>query len=83
MKLSLKNSAFCSHLNMKAIADADYTHGKRVCKDFDIKTTCKWKKFVFLKQYIIISRCVWELSKYLNLTLVVFFLHKDYHDKQP
>ena len=28
---------FCSHLNMEDIADADCTHGKRVCKDFEIK----------------------------------------------
>ena len=25
------------YLNMKDIPDADYTHGKRVCKDFKIK----------------------------------------------
>ena len=24
---------FYSHLNIKDITDADYTHGKRVCKD--------------------------------------------------
>ena len=28
---------FYSHLNMKDIADADYAHAKRVCKDFEIK----------------------------------------------
>ena len=27
---------FYSHLNMKDITDADYTHGKRVCTDFEI-----------------------------------------------
>ena len=26
-----------SHLNMEDIADADGTHGKRVCKDFETK----------------------------------------------
>ena len=25
-----------SHLNMENITDADYTHTKRVCKDFEI-----------------------------------------------
>ena len=25
---------FCSHLNMEDIPDADYSHAKRVCKDF-------------------------------------------------
>ena len=47
MKLYLKNSAFCSHLNMKAIADADYTHGKRVCKDFEIKKLVNKKNLYF------------------------------------
>ena len=28
---------FCNHLNMEDIADADNTHEKRVCKDFEIK----------------------------------------------
>ena len=28
---------FYSHLNMKDIADADYAHAKRFCKDFEIK----------------------------------------------
>ena len=28
---------FYSHLNMKDITDADYVHGKRICKDFEIK----------------------------------------------
>ena len=28
---------FYSHLNMAGITDADFTHAKRVCKDFKIK----------------------------------------------
>ena len=28
---------FYSHLNMEDITDADYTHAKRVCIDFEIK----------------------------------------------
>ena len=28
---------FHSRLNIEAIADADYAHAKRVCKDFEIK----------------------------------------------
>ena len=28
---------FYSNLNMEGITDADYMHGKRVCKDFEIK----------------------------------------------
>ena len=29
---------FYSYLNMEDITDADYTHAKRVCKDFEIKS---------------------------------------------
>ena len=28
---------FHSNLNMEEVIDADYMHGKRVCKDFEIK----------------------------------------------
>ena len=28
---------FFSNLNMEEIRDADYTHVKRVCKDFEVK----------------------------------------------
>ena len=33
-----ENKEFYSNLNIKDITDADYTHGKRVCKDFEIKS---------------------------------------------
>ena len=33
---------FYSHLNMEDITDADYTHAKRVCKDFEIKKIGKY-----------------------------------------
>ena len=32
-----KKEDFHSHLNMEDITDVDYTHAKRVCKDFEIK----------------------------------------------
>ena len=33
---------FHSHLNMEDITDADYTHTKRVSKDFEIKNLGKY-----------------------------------------
>ena len=33
----LEKEDFYRHLNMEDITDADYTHGKRVCKVFEIK----------------------------------------------
>ena len=35
--LLLEKEDFYSHLNMDDIADAEYAHAKRVCKDFKIK----------------------------------------------
>ena len=32
-----KKEDFYSHLNMEHNTDAEYTHVKRVCKDFEIK----------------------------------------------
>ena len=58
----LEKKDFYSHLSMKDITDAEYAHAKRVCKYFEIKIwglSC----FVCIKQYIIISWCIWELSK--------------------
>ena len=33
----LEKEDFYSHLNMEDVTDADYTHAKRVCKDFEMK----------------------------------------------
>ena len=33
----LKKKIFYSHLNIKDTTDADYTHAKGVCKNFEIK----------------------------------------------
>ena len=33
------------HLNMEGITDADYTHAKRVCKDFKIKNLGEYHDF--------------------------------------
>ena len=32
-----EENGFYGRLNMEHITDADYTHSKRVCKDFEIK----------------------------------------------
>ena len=33
----LEKQDFYSHLNMEDITDADYTHAKKVCKDFEMR----------------------------------------------
>ena len=37
-----KLAEFFIHLNIEGITDADYTHAKRVCKDFEIKCLGKY-----------------------------------------
>ena len=37
-----EKEGFYSQLNMEDIADADYVHAKRVCKDFEIKDLGKY-----------------------------------------
>ena len=49
---------FYSHLNMEDITDADYVHGKRVCKNFEIKNFSRISRFLCSKEYIIESWCI-------------------------
>ena len=44
---------------MKGITHADYMYANRICNDFEIKKLGK-------KQYIIVSRPIWELSKHVS-----------------
>ena len=57
---SLSEKGFYAHLNMEDITDADYAHGK-IFKDKKLRRIL-W--LVCLKRYIIVSWCIWELSKY-------------------
>ena len=55
-----------SHLNMEDITDAHYRYAKRVCKNFEIKKVRRISWFVCSKRYIIVSECIWELSKCMS-----------------
>ena len=52
---------FYIYLNMEDITDRDYSHAKRVGKDFEIKFFWRISWVVCSKWYIIINRCIWEL----------------------
>ena len=56
---------FYSHLNMEDIIDANYTHAKRVCKDFEIKKIRRISWLLCWNEYIIVRWCIWELLKYV------------------
>ena len=52
MKHCLKKRIF-SNLNMEAITDSDYMHGKRVCKEFEIKNLVNFMIFILkMRRYI-------------------------------
>ena len=50
---------FYSNLNMEDIADADYMHAKRVCKDFEIKNIGEYHD-LYLKSYTLFLADVFE-----------------------
>ena len=72
---------FYSHLNMENITDADYTHAKRDCKDFEIKIVGIIMIYMFKSlyfYYLMYSR-TFEICvlKYMNSILLIFFLYQD------
>ena len=56
-----KKEDFFGNLNMEDITDADYTHEKIVCKDYEIKNLGEYHDLYV--QYFI-GWCTWELPKY-------------------
>ena len=50
---------FYSNLNMEDIADADYMHAKRVCKDFEIKNIGEYHD-LYLRSYTLFLADVFE-----------------------
>ena len=64
-----------NHLNVEDITDAGYALEKRVCKDFGIKNLGEYNGFIFIfciifsKQYIFVSRGIWDFfSSWINMT---------------
>ena len=74
---------FYSYLNMEDITDAEYTHTKRVCKDFEINNIAQYHE-VFVQSETLLLADVFEnflrifeifVGKYMNSTQLVFLLH--------
>ena len=72
----------CSHVNMEDITDADYTHVKRVCKDFELKNLGQYHDLyiqgntLLLADVFVRTFKICDL-KYMNWMLLVFSLHLD------
>ena len=72
-----EKEGFYRHLNMEDIAEADYAHAKRVCKDFEIKNLGKYHDFYVQSDTSLLSD-VFEFFKicaleHTNLILKNFF----------
>ena len=58
-KILMKQEEFYSNLNMEGIADADYKHAERVCKDFEIKNLGEYHD-LYLKSDALLLADVFE-----------------------
>ena len=59
---------FYSNLNMEEITDADYMHGKRVCKDFEIKDIGEYHD-LYLKSDTLLLADVFESFRKMCLKI--------------
>ena len=62
----LEKEEFYSNLNLKNITDADYTHAKRVCKDFEIKSFGEYHD-LYLKSDVLLSADIFEKFRVMYL----------------
>ena len=75
----LGKETFYSRLNMEDIADADYKHAKRLCKDFEIKHLGEHHDFLVQSDTLLLAdklNSFWKLEIY-RLDPTHFFLHQD------
>ena len=76
----LKKQIFYSSLNMEDITDADCNHGKKVWEDFEIKNLtdimiCTFKVIHYCEP-MYLKTFETNALKYMNLILLIFFLHQ-------
>ena len=77
---------FHSHLNLGNIADADYAHAKRVCKDFEIKNLAEYHD-LFVQSNTLLLPGVFENLRNMRIEVYKlnpanFFQLLDKHGKQ-
>ena len=64
---------FCSHLNIEDITDADYTHAKRVSKDFEIKNVEEYHD-LYVQSNTLFWADIFEILR--NLFLKIYELRR-------
>ena len=66
---------------MEDITDTDYTHGKRVSKDFKIKKLREYYDFYVQSRVLLLADVLEDIGnmvlKNMNFTLRLFLLQKD------
>ena len=72
--LLLGREDFCSHLNMEEITDANYTHPKRICKDFRIKILGKYLD-LYVQSYPLLLTDIFK--KFQNMCPEIHELHPE------
>ena len=81
----LEKEDFYSHSNIKDITDADYTHAKRVCKDFKIKNLGEYHDLHVQSSTLLLADAFMKYDenlmryvlKFTNLILQNFFQFLD------
>ena len=77
--------AFYSKLNLEDITDKDYDHAKRVWEVFKIKNLGAYHDLYVQCKTLLLQMCleILEISvlKYIDLILLFFCLHQDWHGK--
>ena len=58
-----------SYLNMESIIDADYMHGKRVCKDFEIKNLGEYHDLYVQRNTILLLD---KFENFRNMCLEIY-----------
>ena len=59
----LKKEEFYSNLNVEGTTESDYMHGKRVCKDFKIKTLGEYHDLYLTKDTLLLDDVFETLRK--------------------
>ena len=71
---------FYIHLNKEDITDADYTHAKRICKDFEIKNLREYHDLHVQSETLLLADLFEKFGNmcvYTNLILQNFFQYLD------